>query len=74
MSVLPGVGLDVLADLVPARKMRVVRRHGEVLEVGHVPGRDQVEGFVIGVPVAADAAGLFEAVDVVARLAELLKG
>jgi hypothetical protein len=74
VSVGLGVGLEVGPYLVAAGEVREVRRHGEVLEVGHVPRGDEVQRVIVGVPVAADPVGLLVAVDVVAGLAELLQG
>jgi hypothetical protein len=74
VTVVARVGLDIGADLVPPGKVRVVLRHREALERGHVPRGDQVQGLVVGMPVPADPAGLLKALGVVARLAELLEG
>jgi hypothetical protein len=74
MPVLAGVRLDVGADLVAAREVRVVAGIGKSSKKVMSLEGDQVERVVVGVPVPADPVGLLEAVDLVARLAEMLQG
>ena len=60
---LGGEALQVAAHLVTARIDRIARRHRIAGEAREVPGGDQVQGLVVGVPVAADALALLEAVE-----------
>src|SRR5918999_652193 len=64
---------DVVAHLVAAREQRIIRRHREAVEARRVARRDQVQAFVVAVPVAADAVAALEAVDGKAFVEQHLK-
>ena len=69
-----GVRVQVGGDLVARREERVVGRHREARVARHVARGDEVQGLVVGVPVAADAVGRLEAVDLAAAREQGLEG
>ena len=63
-----------LGTLVSRTGERVVRRHGEAVEGGAVPRRDELQGLVVGMPVAADPVALPVAAHREALLQQGLEG
>jgi len=62
-AVVGGEAEDVVAHLVAAREQRIAGGHREALEARRVARGDQVQGLVVGVPMATDPVAAFEAVD-----------
>lgn len=58
-----GGSVEVLDHLVPAGEVGPVLRHRMTPEPGPVPGCDQVETVVVGVPVSPGPVGCFETVE-----------
>jgi hypothetical protein len=61
--VVGGEAQDVVAHLVAARKQRILRWHRIAVKAGRVARRNEMDGLVVAVPVAADAVGALEAFD-----------
>ncbi len=68
------VAQQVVAHLVAARVQRIGGRHRVAGEPGAVTRRDQVQRLVAGVPLAADAVGRLEAVELEAGLVQGVDG